>query len=103
MVHNKVHEEALMKFAEDAITGATAESIEFIEDVEDDEELSLWLVTMEDGEEYWLLEEDSPCALYKRGGIYEDRSRVIDVYKIMQERGEEKPIKDRFAYDYVEE
>lgn len=103
MYHNKVHEEALMKFAEDAITGATAESIKFVEDVEDDEEVSLWLVTMEDGEEYWLLEEDSPCALYKRGGIYEDSSRVVDVYKIMQERGEETVVKDRFSYGYSEE
>ena len=103
MIHNKVHEEALMKFAEDAITGATAESIEFVEDVEDDEELALWLVTMEDGEEYWLLEEDAPCALYKRGGIYEDSNRVIDVYKIMQEEHAEEPVKDRFSYGYAEE
>lgn len=101
MLNNAVNRERLMGYAEDVLLPATVKDITLMETVEEEgEELSLWLVTMEDEEEYWLLENGSPCGIYKRSGIYESSQRVFDTYAIQKEQAQQEPVKDRFAYGY---
>lgn len=101
MLDNAVNRERLMSYAEDVLLPATAKDITLINTVEEEgEELSLWLVTMEDEEEYWLLENGSPCGIYRCSGIYESSQRVLDTYVIQKEQAQQAPSKDRFSYGY---
>lgn len=101
MLNSPVHRESLMKFAEDALTMEEAEDIQYIQDFEDDEDtLSLWLITMVDGEEYWLIENNQPCAIYKKSGIYSEAKQVIELYETIKELPDQDEGKDRFSYGY---
>ena len=98
---NAVHRESLLKFVEDSLTNSVADEIEFIRDYEEeDQSLVVWLVTMEDGEEYWLLETDQDNVIYRKSGIYMNENLVIDAYFTQLEQLQNTPTKDRFDYGY---
>ncbi len=101
MLDSPIHRESLMKFIEDALVIEEAEDIEYIQDFDvDGETMTLWLVSMVDGEEYWIIEGDQPCAFYKNSGIYNKAERVIELYETMKDASEQEDVKDRFSYGY---
>lgn len=100
---NAVKKAKLIEYVEGVIQPSFVETMEFEKDIQDLEgETSVWLMTTDMGEEYWLLEGVYPVNVFKKAGIYQSVDRVyeayVDAYKESLESEEQK---DRF-HQYAE-
>lgn len=94
----QIHKLQLLEYAESVLSGKKAEEIRYIATKNSVEgECVIWLVEMEDGEEYWLLEGEQPANLYKKSGIYESVERVYEAHiEWMSDAQEQGNVPDRF-------
>lgn len=74
--------EQLIAYVESIIRNCDVDNIEVCKTFDDEVgETQVWLVEMEDGEEYWLVEGAYPTNIYRRSGIYQDVTRVYETHK----------------------
>lgn len=79
----------IMEYAESILSPMLAETLAFCESIEDEGgTTNIWLLEMDNGEEYWILEGVYPSNLYKKCGIYETTAHVYTAYKEMLEEDE---------------
>ncbi len=65
----------LIAYVEDVLKPYEVENIELYDEVE----LDVYLVEMEDGQEYWLLYDQGVVGLYRKTGIFNDLANVLEV------------------------
>lgn len=60
---------------------ATVEEISFVEEIEDESgTTNVWLICMDTGEEYWVLEGDYPADIFKKGGLMKQSQIAYEAY-----------------------
>lgn len=64
---------------------------------EDGKEVCIWLVTVDTGEEYWVLDGDFPMQMFHKGGIHQTPQRVYDTYmELVEDCSLQEEVPDRF-------
>ena len=77
----EMHKQQLMEYAEEVLQPLLAEDIAIMDTkTNEDGDTNIWLVEMEDGEEYWLLEGAYPMNIYKKSGILNNAERAFEVH-----------------------
>lgn len=65
----------LITYVEDVLKPYEVESIELYDELA----LDVYLVEMEDGQEYWLLYDQGVVGLYRKTGIFNDLDHVLEI------------------------
>lgn len=90
----------IIEYAERIITPAEVETAELITTVNDEHgESDIWLLSCDTGEEYWVIEGDSPADIYRKSGIYQTPERVYDAYiDTLETKNDSENLPDRTMY-----
>lgn len=94
----EMHKQQLMEYIEEILQPLSAENITFMETkTKEDGDINIWLVEMEDGEEYWLLEGVYPMNIYKKSGIINNVERAVEVHlQFIEHMDDKEETMDRF-------
>ena len=100
-MNESIRKNQIAEYAEELIAPAEIETIEKIDEINDEHgETFIWLISCDTGEEYWVLQGDEPANIFKRSGIYQKAEHVYLAYIDMLDaapKGSEQP--DRFHYE----
>ena len=93
--------EAVMDHVQQTLTMVEVQDAELVETMDEDGmEINVWLVSVDTGEEYWVLEGDIPMHMFHKGGIHQTPQRVVDTYlELMEQNAQQKEQPDRFHQD----
>lgn len=94
----EMHKQQLMEYIEEILQPLSAENTTFMETkTKEDGDINIWLVEMEDGEEYWLLEGVYPMNIYKKSGIINNVERAVEVHlQFIEHMDDKEETMDRF-------
>ena len=94
----EMHKQQLMEYAEEVLQPLLAEDIAIMDTkTNEDGDTNIWLVEMEDGEEYWLLESAYPMNIYKKSGILNNAERAFEVHlQFIENMDNKEETMDRF-------
>lgn len=95
-----LHKEQLMSYAKQLLAPAQVEEIELSEVISDAHgDTHIWEITCDTMEEYWLIEQDSPCALFRKSGIYALARHAYEAYlEQLEQKDIRSELKDREQY-----
>lgn len=94
-----IRKETIMTYVSEVFSQQEVEDAVFIDTIGDDPQVDIWLVEMETGEEYWVVDDHSSLHLYHKSGILQSAQRAYDTYlETSEEQAKEMKIPDRYDY-----
>lgn len=94
-----IRKETIISYVSEVFSQQDVEDAVLIDTIDDDPQADIWLVEMETGEEYWVIDDQSSLHLYHKSGILQNAQRAYDTYlETLEEQNKEVEVADRYAY-----
>ena len=94
-----IRKETILSYVSEAFSQQDVEDASFIETIGDDPQADIWLVEMDTGEEYWVVDDQSSLHLFHKSGILQNAQSAYDTYlETLEEQNKEVEVPDRYQY-----
>lgn len=94
-----IRKEAIIAYVSEVFSQQEVEDGKLIETIGDDPQADIWLVEMDTGEEYWVVDDQQSLSLFHKSGILQNAQRAYDTYvETLAQNEQNEEIPNRSLY-----
>lgn len=80
-MNEQIQKQRIEDYITPMLEPAMVEEISYVNEIEDESgTTNVWLVCMDTGEEYWVLEGDHPADIFKKSGLLKEARIAYEIY-----------------------